>query len=168
MTEPPLRILSLSVHGLVRGRDIELGRDADTGGQVLYVVDQAKALAAEPGVRDVILMTRQIQSKKHDDVYAQPEEPLGDGARIVRIPCGPRRYLRKESLWPYLDGFVDHAVNYIRTHRVLPDVVHAHYADAGYVGAQIAKLLGCRSCSRGTRSDASSDSGSSTRTPTPR
>ena len=36
-SSPGLYIMSLSVHGLVRGTDLELGRDADTGGQVLYV-----------------------------------------------------------------------------------------------------------------------------------
>ncbi|MDH3654551.1 MAG: PfkB family carbohydrate kinase, partial [Myxococcales bacterium] len=35
-------VLSLTIHGLVRATDIELGRDADTGGQVSYVVDQAR------------------------------------------------------------------------------------------------------------------------------
>ena len=34
----PLYILLLSIHGLIRGIEIELGRDADTGGQVKYVV----------------------------------------------------------------------------------------------------------------------------------
>jgi len=29
----PLYIVLISVHGLIRGHDLELGRDADTGGQ---------------------------------------------------------------------------------------------------------------------------------------
>src|SRR6185436_12899899 len=43
-------LLLLSVHGLVRGTNIELGRDADTGGQVKYVVELARALGADPRV----------------------------------------------------------------------------------------------------------------------
>jgi sucrose-phosphate synthase len=38
----------ISVHGLIRGRDLELGRDADTGGQTLYVVELIRALAEYP------------------------------------------------------------------------------------------------------------------------
>ena len=38
----PLYILLVSVHGLIRSRDLELGRDADTGGQTLYVVELEK------------------------------------------------------------------------------------------------------------------------------
>ena len=34
----------VSVHGLIRGDRIEMGRDADTGGQVRYVVDLARNL----------------------------------------------------------------------------------------------------------------------------
>lgn len=45
-----LYIALISIHGLMRGKDMELGRDADTGGQILYVVELAKALAEQPQV----------------------------------------------------------------------------------------------------------------------
>lgn len=140
--EAGLHVLSLSVHGLVRGDDIELGRDADTGGQVSYVVDQARALGRRRDVANVTLVTRLIEDRRIDDSYAVPVEDIGDGARIVRIPFGPRRYLYKESLWPYLDALLDQIMRWIRTLPEPPDVVHGHYADAGYVGAQLSKLLG--------------------------
>jgi sucrose-phosphate synthase len=41
----------ISVHGLHRGHDMELGRDADTGGQTKYVVEVAQALARTRGGR---------------------------------------------------------------------------------------------------------------------
>ena len=150
-TEPPtygddeehgIHILSLSVHGLVRGSDIELGRDADTGGQVSYVVDQARALARIPGVEEVTLVTRLVEDHKISDDYAVPEERLSANARLVRLPFGPRRYLRKERLWPYLDEMLDQLTRWVRVHDHPPDIVHGHYADGGYVGAQLAKLLG--------------------------
>jgi len=137
-----LYIVMLSIHGLIRGHDLELGRDADTGGQVLYVIEMARALAAHPRVAQVDLLTRRVADPKVSRDYAQPEEELADGARIVRIPCGPRRYLRKESLWPYLDGFVDQALQHLGRVGRMPDVIHGHYADAGYVGAQLASILG--------------------------
>lgn len=139
---PGLYILSLSVHGLVRGTDIELGRDPDTGGQVSFVVDQARALAAHPEVERVDLVTRRVEDHRVDDGYARPEEELAPGARLVRLPFGPRRYLRKENLWPYLDSLLDELLRRIRGEGRIPDVIHGHYADAGYVGAQLAKLLG--------------------------
>lgn len=142
MADDKLYIALLSLHGLIRGHDLELGRDADTGGQITYVVELAKALARHPRVERVDLMTRQIFDRKVSDDYAQPEESLSDGAFIVRVPCGPRRYLHKEKLWPYVHGFIDRSLQHFRRLRRLPDIVHGHYADAGYVGAQLASLLG--------------------------
>ena len=71
-----LKITLISLHGLIRGRDPELGRDADTGGQVKYVLELARELANQPNVREVELLTRQIVDPKVDDDYAQLEEPI--------------------------------------------------------------------------------------------
>ena len=137
-----LYILSLTVHGLVRATDIELGRDADTGGQVSYVIDQARALAHHPEVERVDVITRAITDKRVDQSYSRPFEPICRGAQIVRIPFGPRRYLRKETLWPHLDSLVDQLARYVRMQERTPDLIHGHYADGGYIGARLAKLLG--------------------------
>ncbi len=143
MTETTGRyIILISIHGLIRGHDLELGRDADTGGQIKYVVELARALARHPDVWRVDLLTRQVMDPKVSPDYAERMEALADGAFIVRLPCGPRRYLRKEVLWPYLDGFTDQALQHVRRIGRLPDIVHSHYADAGYVGARLAALLG--------------------------
>jgi sucrose-phosphate synthase len=136
----PLKIALISLHGLIRGHNLELGRDADTGGQVKYVLELARELAAQPNVREVELLTRQIIDPRVDDDYAQLEEPIAEGAKIMRIPFGPKRYLRKESLWPYIEMFVDQTLAYFKRSG-LPDVIHGHYADAGYAGAQLARLL---------------------------
>lgn len=143
-----LYIMLISVHGLVRGHNLELGRDADTGGQTKYVVELAQALAEHPNVEQVDLLTRQVFDAKIDDAYAAPVEELTGfngakiNARIVRIPCGPRRYLRKEVLWPHLDGFIDNVLQHIRRVGRIPDFIHGHYADAGYVATRLTQLLG--------------------------
>jgi len=140
--ESSLYIFLLSIHGLVRGNSLELGRDADTGGQVKYAVELARKLSVQPCVSRVDLVTRQIFDTKVDRIYSQSEEQIAEKAFIIRLPSGPKRYLRKEVLWNYLDGFSDQAIQYIRRAGKVPDVIHGHYADAGYVGAQIARLLG--------------------------
>lgn len=137
-----LYILMLSVHGLIRGHDLELGSDADTGGQTLYVVELARALGRHPDVDRVDLLTRLIDDPQVSPDYAHGEEELGPNARLVRLPFGPRRYLRKETLWNHLDQMVDRTVNYLRQQGRLPDVIHSHYADAGYIGVHLSQLLG--------------------------
>jgi sucrose-phosphate synthase len=134
-------VLLISVHGLIRGTEMELGRDADTGGQVQYVVELARGLARHPDVGRVDLVTRQVEDAKVSKDYARPLETLAPGAHIVRVPCGRRRYLRKETLWPYLGNFTDNLIKYLRSQRRVPDVVHAHYADAAWVGSTLAGLL---------------------------
>ncbi|CAA7054082.1 unnamed protein product [Microthlaspi erraticum] len=167
--ENRLYVVLISLHGLVRGENMELGSDSDTGGQVKYVVELARALAKMPGVYRVDLFTRQICSSEVDWSYAEPTEMLtsasaedcdGDetgessGAYIIRIPFGPRdKYLRKEILWPYIQEFVDGALAHIlNMSKVLgeqigngkpvwPYVIHGHYADAGDSAALLSGAL---------------------------
>lgn len=144
MTQPRKPdILHLSLHGLIRGENLELGRDPDTGGQCLYVLELVKALARNPGVGRVSLITRRVHDPKVSPDYAVDREPLGNHADILRIDAGPRRYLRKEVLWRHLDAFIDGTLAMLRRHKRVPDLIHAHYADAGYVGRQLAAVLGC-------------------------
>ncbi|CAA7404720.1 unnamed protein product [Spirodela intermedia] len=163
-----LYIVLISLHGLVRGENMELGRDSDTGGQVKYVVELARALARMPGVYRVDLFTRQISSPEVDWSYGEPTEMLtagpedadgneageSAGAYIIRIPFGPRdKYLPKELLWPYIQEFVDGALAHILNmskvlgeqigggQPVWPYVIHGHYADAGDSAALLSGAL---------------------------
>ncbi len=131
-----------SIHGLVRHENMELGRDADTGGQVKYVVELAKALSQFEEVRQVDLFTRLIEDKRVSPDYAKAIEPINDKCRIVRIQCGGKKYMRKELLWPHLDEFIDKVIKFIKREKLQPDVVHGHYPDAGYVGIQLSEYFG--------------------------
>lgn len=156
--EKKLYIVLISLHGLIRGENMELGRDSDTGGQVKYVVELARALGTMPGVYRVDLLTRQVSAPDVDWSYGEPAEMLhpvnsenpvqeigeSSGAYIIRIPFGPKdKYISKELLWPHIPEFVDGAlVHIIQMSKVLgeqigngqpvwPIAIHGHYADAG-------------------------------------
>jgi sucrose-phosphate synthase len=131
-----------SLHGLIRAKNLELGRDADTGGQVKYVLELAQALAEDPKVRKVDLLTRLIEEKTLSPVYSRQTEQLSEKLRIVRIRCGGKKYIRKELLWPHLDEYIDRVLSFIKQENDIPDFIHGHYADAGYVGKELAALLG--------------------------
>ncbi|MGD8842863.1 MAG: HAD-IIB family hydrolase [Gammaproteobacteria bacterium] len=138
----PLYLLSISIHGLIRGDDLELGRDADTGGQTKYVVDLARALAESEQVDRVDLITRRVVSADVAADYGRAEERLSDKARIVRIEAGPDEYIPKEQLWDHLDAFTDNLVDWLNAQQRRPDIIHAHYADAGYVGVRLSNITG--------------------------
>ncbi|KAL9223960.1 hypothetical protein vseg_000041 [Gypsophila vaccaria] len=128
-----LYLVLISLHGLIRGENMELGRDSDTGGQVKYVVELARALGSMPGVYRVDLLTRQVSDPDVDWSYGEPTEMLSpietegfndddndsemgesSGAYIVRIPFGPKdKYIPKEELWPHISEFVDGALNHV-------------------------------------------------------
>lgn len=135
-------ILLISIHGLIRSTNLELGRDADTGGQTKYVLELARALAQNSRVGRVDLMTRLIRDARIDPDYADPLEPICPRANLVRIECGPDEYIAKEFLWDYLDNFADNALDFLKQQDRLPDVIHSHYADAGYVGTRLSHQLG--------------------------
>ncbi|KAJ0724321.1 putative sucrose-phosphate synthase [Helianthus annuus] len=163
-----LYLVLISLHGLIRGENMELGRDSDTGGQVKYVVELARALASMPGVYRVDLLTRQVASPEVDWSYGEPTEMLAphnseslsdeigesSGAYIIRIPFGPRdKYIPKELLWPHVPEFVDGALSHIiQMSKVLgeqvgggrpvwPVAIHGHYADAGDSAALLSGAL---------------------------
>jgi sucrose-phosphate synthase len=137
-----LYLVLISVHGLIRGRDLELGRDADTGGQIKYVVELAHALGRCEEVQRVDLLTRRVVDTHVSADYSRPRERLSDKVQIVRLDAGPEEYIAKEQLWDCLDSFADRTLDYIRELGRRPDIVHSHYADAGYVGARVANMLG--------------------------
>ena len=141
MKPEKLYIQMFSLHGLIRSDNLEMGRDADTGGQIKYVLEEGLELARQPEVERVDLFTRQIHDKTVSDDYGQAIEQVTDTFRIVRIPCGGGKYHRKELLWRYLDEYIDKTVQFIKKENRLPDLVHGHYADAGYVAMRLSRLF---------------------------
>ena len=136
-----LKFLHLHLHGLIRSKNLELGRDSDTGGQTKYVFELIKSLANTSEVDQVDLVTRLIRDSKINDDYSQDREFVEPGVKILRFKFGPNKYLRKELLWPYLDELTDNLFVYYSKNENKPDWIHAHYADAGYVGVRLSKYL---------------------------
>ena len=129
-----------SIHGLFRGKNLELGRDEDTGGQIIYVLELAKALAKLKQVDKVDIITRKIVDKSYPG-YSKDIEKVGDKVNIVRIECGPKEYIKKVHLWPYIDEFIDNCKKYIKKLGRKPDILHSNYADSGYVCVKLSKML---------------------------
>jgi len=116
----------LSIHGYVDPIP-DLGQ-ADTGGQVVYIIEVAKRLANK-GIK-IDIYTRWFDGKKNI-------EKINSNARIIRIPCGPKHFLRKEELYPFLDEFALNLLKFIKENEIKYDIVHSHYWDAGYVALKL-------------------------------
>jgi len=137
-----LRIHLYNIHGLLRGGTLEIGRDADNGGQTIYVMELAHGLAESDKVEHVDLFTRRVEDPDLDPAYSAETEEIGPKCTIHRIQCGGKRYLLKEKLWPHLEEFATNAIARIRERGILPDWIHSHYADAAFVAARVSRHLG--------------------------
>lgn len=136
-----MRIHLFSLHGLFRAENLEIGRDADNGGQIVYVMELARALSQRPEVSHVHLFTRRMDDPAVGPDYAVPVEKVNDKFDIRRIPCGGRKYLSKEQLWDHHDEYVTNVLTHIKTEKLFPDWMHSHYADAGYIGRELSAIL---------------------------
>src|SRR5262245_29319638 len=78
----------------------------DSGGQNIYVAQVARNLSALGHAVDVF--TRR-------DAADQPEvAQLGRGVRVVHVPAGPARFVRKEDLLPLMEEFSDYVCTFCR------------------------------------------------------
>ena len=120
----------ISTHGYVAAEP-PLGK-ADTGGQVVYVLELAKKLA-QLGF-EVDIWTRRFEN--------QPEMDVVNGrVRIIRIPCGGRKFLEKEYLVHHLGEWAEGAVRLIRQHALKYEFLNSHYWDAGFATRRLAEAL---------------------------
>ena len=136
-----MNIFFFNLHGLIRKDHLEIGRDADNGGQIAYVMELAEELSNQPEVNKLYLFSRLIDDPDCSADYAQPVEVVNKKFEIRRIACGGKKYMPKEKLWPHLDEYVVNTLNHIRHEKLKCDWMHGHYADAGYVVAELSELL---------------------------
>lgn len=136
-----LRISLINIHGLLKGSGLEIGKDADNGGQTKYVYELAEFLSQHNDVEHVDLFTRLIDDPNLSPEYAVPVEKVNDKLSIRRIPFLGKKYKPKEQLWEGLDTFVNGVVQHIKFHDIFPNWIHSHYGDAGYVAAELSTIL---------------------------
>ncbi len=127
------RICMLSTHGYFDPVP-QLGR-TDTGGQVVYVLELAKALS-RLGV-EVDIYTRWFDSEKSqiDPVAGSP------GVRVIRIEAGPWEFIPKEFIYDVLPDLAKNMIAFIKDNGIAYDLYHGHYVDSGIVTLDVAKAF---------------------------
>jgi mannosylfructose-phosphate synthase len=124
------RLAMVSTHGYVAGQP-PLGA-ADTGGQVVYVLELSKKLA-QLGY-EVDIWTRRFED--------QPElEPVAEQVRIIRVPCGGRQFIPKEYLSQRLPQWSENALRFIKKQGLKYQLINSHYWDAGVAGQRLSEVL---------------------------
>lgn len=111
-----------------------LGR-TDTGGQVVYVLELAKALSILG--YEVDIFTRWFDKEKQQ-VETVPEFPK---VRVVRIECGPWEFIPKEELYNHLPIMSENLINFANENNIQYDIFHGHYIDGGIVAHDVAHVF---------------------------
>lgn len=124
------RIAMVSTHGYVAANP-PLGA-ADTGGQVVYVLELSKKLA-QLGY-EVDIWTRQFEDQPELDV-------VNERVRVLRVPCGGRDFLAKEYLYLKLPEWTKNALRLIKKHGLKYAFINSHYWDAGVASQRLAEVL---------------------------
>ncbi|MBW1701302.1 MAG: glycosyltransferase [Deltaproteobacteria bacterium] len=113
----------------------QLGR-TDTGGQVTYVLELAKALTTLGNKVDIYTRWFDQSKEQIDPVLDCPD------VRVIRISAGSWEFLPKEFIYDVLPELADNMVKFIQENNLDYDLYHGHYVDAGIVTLDVAKALG--------------------------
>jgi sucrose synthase len=155
-------ITILSPHGFFAQSGV-LGKP-DTGGQVVYILDQVRALESEmvdfidrQGLDvepRILVLTRLIPNSEGTTCHERTEPIIGTrNARIVRVPFRTESgevvndWISRFHLWPYLERFATEAAREIVAEvGERPDFVIGNYSDGNIVASMLAHALGVTQC----------------------
>lgn len=156
------RLAIMSPHGYF-GQQNVLGLP-DTGGQVVYILDQVRALEKEmfhhlheQGVDakpEIVIITRLIPEAEGTTCNQRLERVEGtENAVILRVPFRDKNgevvphWISRFNVWPYLEQFSRETEKELLAHlKSKPDIVIGNYSDGNMVGALLAHRLKITQC----------------------
>ena len=157
-------IAIISPHGYF-GQSNVLGKP-DTGGQIVYILDQVRALEKEmrESIHDqgldiepqIVVLTRLIPDADGTTCDQRVERILGtEHARILRVPFRTYdggevipQWISRFEVWPYLERYAIDAERELLAELggVRPDFVIGNYSDGNLVATILAHRLGVTQC----------------------
>ncbi|HSM03560.1 MAG TPA: sucrose synthase [Longimicrobiales bacterium] len=155
-------IAILSPHGFFAQSDV-LGMP-DTGGQVVYILDQVRALerTMRASIREagldveprIVVLTRLIPEARGTTCDTRLEPILGtENATILRVPFRSRdgdvvpRWISRFEIWPYLERYaVDAQRELLAELGGRPDFLIGNYSDGNLVASIMAHRMGVTQC----------------------
>ncbi|KAK8934713.1 Sucrose synthase 7 [Platanthera zijinensis] len=150
-------IVIFSIHGYFGQADV-LGLP-DTGGQVVYILDQVRALEEELllrikqqglSVKPQILVVTRLIPESRGTKCNQEFEPILDTkhSHILRIPFKTengvlKNWVSRFDIYPYLERYARDASEKIQDHlEGKPDLIIGNYTDGNLVASLMASKLG--------------------------
>jgi sucrose synthase len=155
-------IAILSPHGFF-GQSGVLGKP-DTGGQVVYILDQVRALEREMrrSIQDqgldvepqIVVLSRLIPESEGTTCNQPLERIMGtQNARILRVPFRTPegdvvpQWISRFEIWPYLEQFAIESEGALRAELGgKPDFILGNYSDGNLVASLMAGRMGVTQC----------------------
>ncbi|KAI4349687.1 hypothetical protein L6164_010249 [Bauhinia variegata] len=154
-------VVILSPHGYF-GQANVLGLP-DTGGQVVYILDQVRALENEMLLRikrqgldftpRILIVTRLIPDAKGTTCNQRLERVSGtEHTHILRVPFRSekgilRKWISRFDVWPYLETYSeDVASEIVAELQCHPDFIIGNYSDGNLVASLLAYKMGVTQC----------------------
>ncbi|KAJ8621269.1 hypothetical protein MRB53_029798 [Persea americana] len=154
-------VVILSPHGYFAQANV-LGLP-DTGGQVVYILDQVRALEDEMLLRSkqqglditprILIVTRLLPDAVGTTCNQRLEKVLGTKhSSILRVPFRTekgvvRKWISRFDVWPYLETFAEDVANEIAGElHATPDLIIGNYSDGNLVASLLAHRLGVTQC----------------------
>lgn len=154
-------VVIMSPHGYF-AQDNVLGLP-DTGGQVVYILDQVRALETEMLLRikqqglditpKIFIVTRLLPDAVGTTCGQRLEKVYGtDHCEIIRVPFRDskgivRKWISRFEVWPYLETFADDvAAELVAEFQTKPDLIVGNYSDGNLVATLLAHKLGVTQC----------------------
>jgi sucrose synthase len=155
-------IAILSPHGYFAQENV-LGLP-DTGGQVVYILDQVRALEREMTNRiyqqglnikpQIVIITRLIPESGDTTCHLKEEQVHGtDNVHIIRIPFRNsegsiiRHWLSRFEVWPYLEAFsIEAEAELLSRLGRRPDLIIGNYSDGNLAAYIMAQRQGVTQC----------------------
>jgi sucrose synthase len=155
-------VVILSPHGYF-GQSNVLGLP-DTGGQIVYILDQVRAIEQEMRNRiyqngleidpKIIVVTRLIPEAGDTTCNLPVEDITGTkNAKILRIPFRNKNgdivpmWISRFKIWPYLEQFtIDAEREILTTLQNRPDLIIGNYSDGNLVASLLSQRMGVTQC----------------------
>ncbi|XP_030530521.1 sucrose synthase [Rhodamnia argentea] len=154
-------VVIMSPHGYFAQDDV-LGYP-DTGGQVVYILDQVRALESEMLHRikqqglditpRILIITRLLPDAVGTTCNQRLEKVFGtEYSHILRVPFRTekgmvRKWISRFEVWPYLETYTEDVANEIAGElQGKPDLIIGNYSDGNIVASLLAHKLGVTQC----------------------
>ncbi|MEE4210364.1 MAG: glycosyltransferase, partial [Parvularcula sp.] len=135
-------VCHIALQGCLTLTDVPYGITADTGGHIKYLLELAETSVRDPAIERIDLITRGFEDPALSDQFAAGTREMQGGIRLVRLADDATGYLTKEELHVQHNALCTAFLDYLKSCPRLPDVIHAHYADAGVLACAAFEELG--------------------------